>query len=347
MNKAKRIFGLDLLRAVAIVFVLLDHGGYNPIPQVLLGGLGVELFFVLSGYLIGGILLRDFENFNGVKTLKNFWIRRWFRTLPLYYFALGFQVFIAGNWKWEYLYYLLFLQNNFYGISLFPVSWSLVIEEWFYLSLPLIFVLLFISRKKIVLQDLIGYGLFLILIKFIYIAFKELPFSGVNGNILLRADTMLIGVLVAFIKRYRKSIFYSLSKSFVIIISLIGILFHQWYFMIHTGCTALDQSTILKLLYFPTLSILVGLQIPYLATSKFLNKKIASWPIFSNVIIWTSILSYSFYLFHQNVFHFSRSTIFLKDYFALQLLLLTVISLLLYHLFEKPVTDLRDKFKWS
>src|SRR4051812_17830746 len=94
-----RNFGLDLLRFLAIFIVLVHHwaGGFlirlypESIQQwTLLGFLGVEIFFVLSGFLIGTILIKTFlkENDYSAGMIKNFWVRRWYRTLPLYYVIL-------------------------------------------------------------------------------------------------------------------------------------------------------------------------------------------------------------------------------------------------------------------
>jgi peptidoglycan/LPS O-acetylase OafA/YrhL len=94
-----RIFGLDVLRALAVLFVVYGHG-YNyvdggiPVTLYLLPSLdGVTVFFVLSGFLIGRILLRTVakHDFNG-PMLVQFWIRRWFRTLPNYFLVLSFLV---------------------------------------------------------------------------------------------------------------------------------------------------------------------------------------------------------------------------------------------------------------
>jgi peptidoglycan/LPS O-acetylase OafA/YrhL len=98
---AKRIFGLDLLRSIAIILVLLTHtvsfidpqNHYYQVP-VYTGYFGVEFFFVLSGFLIGTILLKiqHQEAQIDFKSIKIFWIRRWFRTLPNYY--LGERILI-------------------------------------------------------------------------------------------------------------------------------------------------------------------------------------------------------------------------------------------------------------
>ncbi|RYE13802.1 MAG: hypothetical protein EOP34_08005 [Rickettsiales bacterium] len=80
-----RSFGLDLARAIAIGLVLMSHFGHNALDA--LGFWGVELFFALSGFLIGQILWRNFsqtDNWSG-KQILNFWQRRWWRTLPNYY----------------------------------------------------------------------------------------------------------------------------------------------------------------------------------------------------------------------------------------------------------------------
>ena len=102
-NNAGRVFGLDVLRALAVLFVVYGHGyslvgGDIPVTLYLLPSLdGVTIFFVLSGFLIGRILLRTVakDDFNG-QMLVQFWIRRWFRTLPNYFAVLIFLV-IAFN----------------------------------------------------------------------------------------------------------------------------------------------------------------------------------------------------------------------------------------------------------
>ena len=86
-----RVYGLDVFRAFAILFVLIGHSfEHSKIPPQLqvfgrLGILGVELFFVLSGFLIGSIIMRliDKNSFQNFSDIVIFWKRRWLRTLPL------------------------------------------------------------------------------------------------------------------------------------------------------------------------------------------------------------------------------------------------------------------------
>ncbi|HTV42772.1 MAG TPA: acyltransferase family protein [Candidatus Sulfotelmatobacter sp.] len=94
----ERYFGPDLIRALAIVLVLLSHtvpGGTEfpalGVARYYLGLLGVEIFFVLSGFLIGGILIDELysDRLESISGTVSFWRRRWFRTLPNYYLFLA------------------------------------------------------------------------------------------------------------------------------------------------------------------------------------------------------------------------------------------------------------------
>jgi peptidoglycan/LPS O-acetylase OafA/YrhL len=129
----KRNFGLDMLRAMAIAGVFLAHGVTMLWPL----GLGVDLFFVLSGFLIGRIYFR-WRTENRFH-LGRFWVERWWRTLPPYLAALGLFALVE-RWipsnpvDWHYLFFL----QNFTGIKGFAPSWSLCVEEHFYLLLPLL-----------------------------------------------------------------------------------------------------------------------------------------------------------------------------------------------------------------
>lgn len=81
----QRNFGLDLIRAISIALVIIDHR-FDIMFEI--GTVGVQIFFILSGFLIGQILLKDFKNGSNGATILKFWKRRWFRTIPLYYLVL-------------------------------------------------------------------------------------------------------------------------------------------------------------------------------------------------------------------------------------------------------------------
>jgi peptidoglycan/LPS O-acetylase OafA/YrhL len=139
---------LDVLRAAAISMVVCYHViNLSPHQFPLLmsigawGAFGVDLFFVLSGWLIGGLYWRECARFGDVDIL-HFWKRRWLRTLPPYYVALLFSwipVYLAGREPFDFG-YLIFIQNYYRSMPYFVISWSLCIEEHLYLLLPLILV---------------------------------------------------------------------------------------------------------------------------------------------------------------------------------------------------------------
>ena len=157
MNTLQRQAGLDIFRSIAILVVVLGHGlpllqaantafPYIPLPD------GVEMFFVLSGFLIGQILLRVpvFDTTN----LLHFWSRRWLRTLPAYYVILILNIVLskvhligssADAITWHFWVFTQNLAWHFQGF--FWESWSLAVEEWFYLLFPLIACLLTYSLR--------------------------------------------------------------------------------------------------------------------------------------------------------------------------------------------------------
>jgi peptidoglycan/LPS O-acetylase OafA/YrhL len=149
--KSKRLPGLDLLRAAAIVMVLLAHypkAGHGMGERILnFGWTGVDLFFVLSGYLIGGQLLQPIGSGEPVR-LGRFYLRRLFRTLPPYFVVLPLYFLAKHSWSWNYVFFV----QNFRMPATFTPSWSLCVEEQFYLLFPLAAVLVFQRQPRRTLQ---------------------------------------------------------------------------------------------------------------------------------------------------------------------------------------------------
>jgi len=150
-----RLAGLDTLRALAIVAVMIFHlqwrlpDGFKVIGRF--GWMGVDLFFVLSGYLIGSQLLKPLRDGREV-SLLGFYRKRAYRILPLYLVVLALYVFWP-RWReetgispvWEYLTFTENFFVDYWNNQAFSHVWSLCVEEHFYLLLPVI--VLMLARK--------------------------------------------------------------------------------------------------------------------------------------------------------------------------------------------------------
>jgi peptidoglycan/LPS O-acetylase OafA/YrhL len=212
--------GLDLLRALAIIVVVAYHAalfGFKLPGRVdRFGWIGVDLFFVLSGYLIGGQLLAPLARDQRLK-LGRFFTRRALRIMPAYFAVLAIY-FLLPTWReysemsqplWKFL---LSVQNiALHGGTAFSHAWSLAVEDQFYLVLP--FLLLFLYRRPraaIFVPCLIvvgGIGLR---------AFLAAQNPSVNGGVSFRGfqawiyyptwtrlDPLVFGVVLAAIERFR------------------------------------------------------------------------------------------------------------------------------------------------
>lgn len=231
----QRIYGLDILRAFAIFFVMLSHGyiysghlvDFKKYWWASLDGVG--LFFVLSGYLIGGILIRTIhERTFTWRGLLQFWIRRWFRTLPNYYLVLGMlsvlYITAHGRLPPRLLQYITFTQCFAWPHPLFfGEAWSLAVEEWFYLLIPAgLFAVLQLTKNKH--RGLLLWILFVLVagtaIRMIKVSQHDYFTDGSFGAeiskvVITRLDSIMYGMLGAWLGmhypkqwyRYRKWLF--------------------------------------------------------------------------------------------------------------------------------------------
>src|SRR5262245_44482110 len=195
-----RVFGLDFTRALAISLVLFTHASFflaplkpNFEPLFMVGYLGVDLFFALSGFLIGGILIDSATP--GVGWVGRFWVRRWLRTLPNYYLFMliniAIFVWVEGQWP-PALSYVFFVQNLAWSHPrFFPEAWSLALEEVFYLLAPLamlVFLPLLHQRWQTVLVLAAALALALVL-RTLYVIDANPPWhEGVRKISLIRLD---------------------------------------------------------------------------------------------------------------------------------------------------------------
>jgi peptidoglycan/LPS O-acetylase OafA/YrhL len=357
-----RVYGLDIMRALAIIFVVLEHGlmlekANTTFPWVKLIN-GVELFFVLSGFLIGGMLIRIFEKTDsfGIKTMGRFWIRRWFRTLPNYYLVLLINIFIVyfgiihenfAQFNWKFFFFL----QNFSGpfTDFFWESWSLSIEEWFYLLFPIIVGLLFIIlkifkvRKKYVFLSSILVLLFVPLLLRIFIAsrFNVNEFflgTRIQKVVIFRLDSIALGILAAFIHRWYPIFWHRIRN----ISFLTGVV--ACYIIIYIHWPP-------DLFFTKVFRIFIESFCCFLLLPKF--ESIRKGPnILVKFFTHISLISYSMYLLNLAVIsevlystfppHGPRTAWAL---YGVYWCLVLIFSTLLYKYFEKPMMDLRDRFK--
>jgi peptidoglycan/LPS O-acetylase OafA/YrhL len=212
--------GLDLLRALAIAIVLLYHAGIMgfPLPGGVhrFGWIGVDLFFVLSGYLIGGQLLAPVARGQRFD-LPRFFARRALRILPAYFFILAIYVFLP-SWReypdmfpvWKFL---VSVQNiGLRSGTAFSHAWSLGVEDQFYLLLPLVLLCLIRWRRAalIVPGAIVIGGLALRW----FLARQNLGDGGVSFRgfqtwiyyvTWTRLDPLVLGVVLAAIEKFRPS----------------------------------------------------------------------------------------------------------------------------------------------
>lgn len=356
-----RNYGLDVLRATAILFVLASHALFFVIQvfpesrmikliSYFFGFWGVELFFILSGFLIGRII-RELAVNNSKYWIISFWIRRWFRTIPCYFLFLVFNII----WFY-YLYktlpnslfsYLIFSQNLAWKHpDFFPEAWSLSIEEYFYLIFPISLVFLLKGSLKPMAACLIAGAVLLLfstILRLVWVICEpSLTWdSGVRKVIIFRFDSLMYGVYLSFfIDRInvlkQKRIFFIIGLIFLII-SMIA------YFNLEH-----DHSYFLKTIEFSITSIGFMLIIPYMLSFRF-----AEQYSIGNFFKKTALWSYSMYLSNFLIYNVIQRFIF-SEYFAenrefgaflcIALLIFScyLVSAIIYKIYELPVMNLRE-----
>ncbi|MCK8482151.1 acyltransferase family protein [Psychroserpens algicola] len=363
----KRIFGLDIMRAVAILLVVASHAVwiFPPAKNVLTdlmsiaGVLGVEIFFVLSGFLIGRLIYRLFVNddFN-FKSVSYFWVRRWFRTLPNYYLILLFNLVLAlflgtvlPDHVWQYAF---FIQNFAWEMPLFfGESWSLPIEEFAYIIGPLLLYLVLFFKLKINRSRLFFYVTCVILL-FFFITKVFYNTSHPNTNMIFwnvnlkavtiyRIDAIYYGVLAAYLSIIRVSFWKRYRYLFLI---LGGLMFLGLNFVVPMKQIFIESHPFFwNVLYLPINSVAIACTLPFLSQLKSAPK----WILIPVTLI--SLISYSMYLIHYSVVmqlmkHFfpteALSTSTLTIYLTIYIVVTIMLSYILYILFERPMTNLRD-----
>lgn len=238
---------LDVLRAAAVIAVVNCHivSGFSSIRHIPVnggwlrviqfGGHGVDLFFVLSGWLLGSILAREFID-RGSIDVRRFILRRWLRTLPAYYAvlaALSLQQLLKGApFPWGHL---VFLQNYIGRLEVFSVSWSLCVEEHFYLIIgPLLLFLL--PRPRWFLC-----GFFILILCPVIARHFGL---GESHHTHVRIDQCAVGVCLACTNVIFPRLYHRLSRTILIMLPLAVALAVWQVWLRYTGQHDLPTETV-------------------------------------------------------------------------------------------------------
>ena len=341
-----RIPELDGLRGTAILLVILchyvgqaEHVRLGALPHRLLsaftvGWSGVDLFFVLSGFLIGGILLNARET---PRYFRTFYMRRVFRILPIYYLwtALFAVVVVALVWlKAGFLgitihdlvrvpVQLLFLQNFFIQLPAFTwmwfgVTWSLAVEEQFYLVAPLL--IRYLTRKTLITtlaSTILAEPVIRVLV------LRYVPGGGYFAALSApcRADALACGVLLAIGWQdagFRK--FVAQKKAWlsrVVLILFAGVAALGWW-LVH------PINTVTVLVGYSWLAIFYGmLLLTAISQTEGRIARVMRWPF----LRWLGGISYCVYLLHD-AFNFFAHEILLHARPALYGIKTTLVSAL-------------------
>lgn len=340
---------IDTLRATAVLSVIVFHIEKDWLPG---GFLGVDIFFVISGFLMTAILLREMSG--GRFFLKTFYIRRIKRILPAFFAVLaatlagGFFLFTKDDFflLWKSALTALGFASNLYfarGKDYFDPAqeekpllhiWSLSVEEQFYFVFPIL--LLLVARKSLRVQ----FG-FLAALCALSLAASFMP-SALDKYYLphLRACEMLVGSLTAVRMRYRQQRNPAVGKRY----AAVGALFSA---CILSACLfAYSEQTA----YFPGPAALI----PCLAVAALIYfnhyehplKKFFQWKI----TVAAGLISYSLYLWHWPILAFMRyiGPDNLPPYSPAAAIVLTLaFSLISYHCIEKPFKKWKGSFAQS
>ena len=363
MNKegglSHKLHGLDHLRAFAIIFVFFFHyGRLFPHPKwtntiSAFGWSGVDLFFVLSGYLIASQLFKKIATQNKI-SLKEFFVKRFFRIIPVYLFVVAVYFLfpfthereaLAPLWK-----YLTFTQNiglNVKTQGTFSHAWSLCIEEQFYLFFPLILVAVThfkINRKAYWL--LIGLFVFGICIRaFCYLNFAAdinwlQWYKYIYYVTWSRLDGLLVGVSIASLLQFKPITSNKILQHGNKILIAAILIFTITYFLLGN-----EESFNASVFGFPLIDVGYGfIVLAALSEKCFLHK------YESKITTKIATLSYGIYLVHKIVIHVTQTQ--LSKYnmhedsnliFLICVVAVFIISLSLNETIEKPFLKLRKK----
>jgi peptidoglycan/LPS O-acetylase OafA/YrhL len=328
----KHMHQLDGLRALAVIAVLIRH--FLVTGSSSIGYAGVLLFFVLSGYLITGILLNiQSKDFSVGKSLKLFYARRFLRIFPLFYFVLAVlyclnapTVRAAIGWQLSYL-------SNFYlsnlGAWKGPATlhfWSLAVEEQFYLCWPLVVLLIPRARLQKVIFGMIVMSFAMRLLITFGLHAQE---PAINSLPFLCLDSLGMGALLAVAPDKKEKIcrigrWAACFAAILLAMETIGVGYK------------LDKS-------FLVVSLALAFAWIVVRASE------GAWPFLATKpLAYLGAISYGLYVYHLPVHWLLKSHISNNYLLALTATILTIgLSSLSWHLMEKPINGLKRYFEYE
>jgi peptidoglycan/LPS O-acetylase OafA/YrhL len=347
-GKPRRV-QLDFVRGVAILIVMAGHF-HEPQTGVkilddfsylvgLVGNQGVDLFFVLSGYLVGGLLLKEYRDTGKIQPGR-FLLRRIFKIWPPYYFLICFHLLArhhpARTFFWQNFFHL----QNYLGSSV-QQTWTLSIEEHFYLLLALLFA--FAASRHLKPVTILKLCVTLSLL-----AFVARSITAALGNYEAamrwtqnRIDSLLFGVMLALLYYFFPGVYARLTARAYPLLAIIGL-------------------GILSVLCMenPLLILGPGLIVIYLAAGAFLllvnehSGRLTGWWIY-RAIAWIGVYSYALYLWHsvmldvgdKVIAHFPVLVAWVLAP-AIQFVGALAIAFLATHLVEWPFLRWRETIPW-
>jgi peptidoglycan/LPS O-acetylase OafA/YrhL len=348
---------IDFLRGIAILLTLFRHFGYSGTFEVAkkIGWIGVDLFFVLSGFLVSGLIFDEYEKTNKFDG-KRFLIRRGFKIYPAFWiliiFSSLYQYLFFGNVYWDAaIRQLLFIQNYFPKCD---HTWSLAIEEHFYFLIVILFLLIIKYTKNQTKTILIG-SITIIIYGIIAKAsmFFLYPEYATHTHLFpthLRIDSLMIGLLIAHVSRKKPEIINSIIR-------------HK-YIMYIVAIIALSTPFIWDIDKYPSqlylssfgvsaISISFGLILILWLNNKDFTKsagKIIGNTGF-NIITKIGFYSYSIYLWHLMIKSIMYNLLWLQGntlngyiVFVLYIVLTIGFGILLGKTIEIPFLKLRDRY---
>ncbi len=363
----QKFYDLDNLRAFAIILVLLFHypaSFEHPdwFPNALrFGYIGVDLFFVLSGFLIASQLFKQIIK-DGTFSLKEFYVKRFFRILPLYYFVLALYFLfpiLSGDHLlsplWKFLTFTFNLgYTDFETHNAFGVAWSLCVEEHFYLVLPVTLLLLLKIgwyKKAGVLLLILFLAGFLIRMYTWYKIYMTQSNGVINNTLWVetiyyptycRLDGLLVGAAIAAFYNYCPSLFARLSKYANSTIAIGLLILSITIFIFRNESSGFAGS----IFSFPLLAIGFG----FLVLGAIIPKSfLYHWK--SKILTKIAELSYALYLIHMGVILVTQTVLFNFSLaknsnltFLLSMVFCVLVALLLHYSIEKPFMKMRGRF---